>query len=88
MVAIASVFAAAIFFLLILTATVSVRESAVNASFTFRHYVELYTDSLAYTALLNTVGFALITLAVAMLFGVPIAWLVERTDLRARSLVY
>jgi iron(III) transport system permease protein len=88
MVLIATVPSLLIVFLLVLTVSISFRESAVNAAFTGRHYVELYTDSLAYTALLNTIGFALVTLAVALFFGVPIAWLVERTDLRARALVY
>jgi iron(III) transport system permease protein len=88
MVVIASVPSLVILFLLVLTATIGFRESAINAAFTWRHYVELYTDSLAYTALLNTLGFAAVTLTVALLFGVPIAWLVERTDLRARALVY
>lgn len=88
MVVIASVPSLVILFLLVLTASIGFRESAVNAAFTGRHYIELYTDSLAYTALLNTIGFALVTLAVALLFGIPIAWLVERTDLRARALVY
>lgn len=77
-----------IIFLLALTAIVGFRESAIDATFTARHYVELYTDSLAYTALLNTIGFALVTLLVALGFGVPIAWLVERTDLRAKTLMY
>ncbi|HEY8691731.1 MAG TPA: iron ABC transporter permease, partial [Chloroflexota bacterium] len=75
-------------FLLAVTLVVGFRESAVNAAFTVRHYEELYTDSLAYTALLNTLGFAAVTLAVALFFGIPLAWLVERTDLRAKSLVY
>jgi len=57
------------------TAAIGFRESAVDAAFTLRHYRELYTDSLAYTALLNTLGFAAITLAVALFFGIPIAWL-------------
>ncbi len=88
MVLIACIPAFVILFLLALTASIGFRESAINAAFTVRHYEALYTDSLAYSALLNTLGFALITLAVAMFFGVPIAWLVERTDMRARSLMY
>src|SRR5690348_18096771 len=88
MVAIATVPALVVVFLLAVTLTVGFRESAIDATFTVRHYGELYTDSLAYTALLNTLGFAAITLAVALFFGVPIAWLVERTNMRARVLVY
>ena len=88
MMLIALVPAVVVLFLLAVTLVVGFRESAVNAAFTVRHYEELYTDSLAYTALLNTLGFAAVTLAVALFFGIPLAWLVERTDLRAKSLVY
>jgi len=80
--------AACILFLLLLTLIVGFRQSAIDATFTFSHYVNLYTDPLAYGALLNTIGFALTTLIVALFFGIPIAWLVERTDIRARSLMY
>ncbi|MBV9121418.1 MAG: iron ABC transporter permease [Chloroflexi bacterium] len=88
MVVLATVPALIILFLLFLTGAISLRESAINPAFTVRHYVELYTDSLAYHALLNTIGFAAVTLAVALFFGVPIAWLVERTDMKARALMY
>lgn len=88
MVLIACIPTVVVLFLLGVTGVVGFRESAIDSAFTVRHYIELYTDSLAYTALLNTVGFALITLFVALFFGVPIAWLVERTDMRARTLMY
>jgi iron(III) transport system permease protein len=88
MVVIAIIPTIAILFLLGLTTLIGFRESAIDAAFTIRHYEALYTDSLAYSALLNTIGFALVTLAVALFFGVPIAWLVERTDMRARTLMY
>jgi iron(III) transport system permease protein len=78
----------AIVFLLTITLVVGFRESAVDSALTFRHYAELYTDPLAYAALLNTLGFGAVTLAVALLFGIPIAWLVERTDMRAQPLMY
>jgi len=88
MVLIALIPALVVLFLLAVTILVGFRESAVNGALTVRHYQELYTDSLAYTALLNTIGFAAVTLAVALFFGIPIAWLVERTDMRAKSLMY
>lgn len=55
---------------------------------TLNHYVELTTDPIVVSALVNTVWFALVTVAVAMAFGVTIAWLIERTDLPGKKLIY
>src|ERR1700716_4237461 len=71
--------------LLLLVAWISVRESVTTDAYTLRHYVELYTDPFAYTALLNTLGFTAVTVVVALALGIPLAWLVERTDLRGKS---
>src|SRR5215210_8400911 len=65
--------------LLLLVIWVSFRESLTAPGFTFRHYVNLYTDPFAYNSFLNTIGFTAVSLAVALLLGIPIAWLVERT---------
>jgi iron(III) transport system permease protein len=73
--------------LLLLVAWISVRESVTTDAFTLRHYVELYTDPFAYTALLNTLGFTAVTVVVALALGVPLAWLVERTDLGGKSVI-
>jgi iron(III) transport system permease protein len=51
------------------------------------HYIAVFGDPFIYRVLANTLGVALITLAVALAFGVPAAWLVERTDLRAKPAV-
>src|SRR5262249_8219079 len=67
--------------LLVLVAWTSVRENVTSTALTFRHYVNLYTDPFAYSSFLNTIGFTAVTLCVALALGVPIAWLVERTDL-------
>jgi iron(III) transport system permease protein len=58
------------------------------APLTLGHYAKLFADPLIFAALGNTVGFVLVTVAVAMTFGVAAAWLVERTDLPAKELVY
>src|SRR5205823_5381298 len=71
----------------LLVAWISVRESVSTDADTLRHYVELYTDPFAYTALLNTLGFTAVTVVVALALGVPIAWLVERTDLGGKSVI-
>jgi iron(III) transport system permease protein len=55
--------------------------------YSFAHYVAVFGDPFIYRVLLNTFGVALTTLVVALAFGVPAAWLVERTDLRGKSVV-
>ena len=66
----------------------SFRTDILSPGLTLRHYIDLYSDPFAYRAFLNSIGFALSTLAVAFFFGVPIAWLTERTDLKGRSAIY
>lgn len=67
---------------------ISFRATILGPGLTLQHYVELYSDPFAYRALLNSLGFALCTLVVAFAFGVPIAWLAERSDLRGKSAIY
>lgn len=57
-------------------------------AFTFRHYSNLLGDPAVYQPLLNTLGFTIMTVATALALGIPAAWLVERTDLPAKGLVY
>ncbi|HZR98394.1 MAG TPA: iron ABC transporter permease [Chloroflexota bacterium] len=85
MVLLALVPAAIIVGLLLLVVWISFRESVTSDALTLRHYASLYTDPFAYSALLNTIGFTAVTLFVALVLGVPIAWLVERTDIRGKS---
>ena len=59
-----------------------------TSSFTWRHYAELLDDPLVYTALYNTLWFVIVTVVVAMSFGVAAAWLVERTDMPGKRTVY
>lgn len=59
-----------------------------EVKYTLAHYVSVYADGFTYRALANTLVFALVTVVVAFLFGLPIAWLAERTDLPAKPLLY
>ena len=88
MAALAAVPAAAIVCLLLGTFWISFQSSILESSFTFQNFILLYSDRFAYTALLNTLGFSICTFLVAFLFGVPIAWLTERTDTGGRSTIY
>jgi len=60
----------------------------LESTYSFMHYASVFTDPVAYRALLNTVSFALVTLLVAFVFGLPAAWLAERTDLPAKPVLY
>ena len=55
---------------------------------TLANYAELLSDSLFYTALRNTAVFAVVSILVALLAGLPIAWLAERTTIHGKALVY
>ena len=56
--------------------------------YTLKHYQTLFADSFTYRTLLNTLGFACTSVIVSLLFAVPTAWLVERTDLPGKDLVF
>ena len=51
-------------------------------------YRELYGDPFVYRTLLNTALFSLVTVAIALFFGVVAAWLVERTDLPYMNVLF
>ncbi|MFQ5850018.1 MAG: ABC transporter permease [Candidatus Binatia bacterium] len=55
---------------------------------TLANFVEAYTDLGTYEILLNTLLFAVGTVAVTLLFAVPLAWFLMRTDLPLKRTVY
>ncbi|NDA46254.1 MAG: iron ABC transporter permease [Alphaproteobacteria bacterium] len=59
-----------------------------SASYSFDHYIKVFSDPFVYKVLLNTLGFALTTLVVSLSFGLLCAWLVERTNLPGKSILY
>ena len=56
--------------------------------YTLAHYRAILTDYFTYKTMLNTLGFASISVAVSLFFAIPTAWLVERTDLPGKSWVF
>lgn len=56
--------------------------------YTLGNYAEVFLDSRTYEVLLNTVGFSLSSLLFALIFGIPAAWLVERTDFPGKTLIF
>lgn len=59
-----------------------------EAHFTFDNFIRLYTDPFVVKALSNTLVFSLVTVVVSLFFGISMAWLVERSDLPGKSLLY
>ena len=53
-----------------------------------RNFVEVFSDQRTYAVLVDTMAFALVSLAVALAFGIPAAWIAERTDFRAKTLLF
>src|SRR5262245_64068177 len=56
--------------------------------YTLGHYRKILSDSFTYKTFLNTIGFASTAVIVSLLFAVPTAWLVERTDLPGKNLIF
>jgi len=55
---------------------------------TTAHYVDLIRDRLVLRASANTLIYTITAVFISLLFGVLIAWLVERTDIGGRSIIY
>ncbi len=59
-----------------------------SAIYTLANYRELLTDPFLLQVIKNTLVFAVSSTLVALVIGLPIAWLVERTTLPGKTLVY
>src|SRR4051794_33233324 len=58
------------------------------ATVSLHNFSQAFTDPMAVTAITNTLLFTLMALLVAFFFGLPIAWLTERTDIGGKHAVY
>lgn len=54
---------------------------------TLGNFVSVFSDPQTYQVLLNSLEFAVTALVVAFGFGLPIAWLVESSDLKGKNVV-
>jgi iron(III) transport system permease protein len=59
-----------------------------SAIYTLANYRELLTDPFVLQVIKNTLIFAVSSTLVALVIGLPIAWLVERSTLPGKTLVY
>ena len=82
---------AVIFILVIVMFWISLQKGAFgtpSATFTFANYHEVVSDPFIYRVIANTLLFTLTATFFALLFGLPIAWLVERTSIPGKTLLY
>lgn len=56
--------------------------------YTAENFIAVFSDARTYSVLLNTLEFSFVSLVIALGFGLPAAWLVERTDLRGKTLLF
>ena len=59
-----------------------------ESAYSFLHYIAVFGDPFVIHVMANTLSFTIISLIVSFAFGLPAAWLAERTDLPAKPLVY
>ena len=59
-----------------------------DLAYTAANYIETFGDRFVWRVLANTFVFSGLTLAVAMAIGAPLAWIIERTDFPAKTLVF
>jgi iron(III) transport system permease protein len=57
-----------------------------ESGFSLDNYAEVFGSEYFWTVVLNTVGVGLGTVAITIFFGIPLAWLLNRTDIPMRSL--
>jgi iron(III) transport system permease protein len=56
--------------------------------YTPKNFVLVFSDQRTYSVLIDTFAFAAVSLAVALAFGIPAAWLAERADFAAKTLLF
>ena len=59
-----------------------------EADYSLTNYGELLGDAFVARVTLNTLVFSVVTTLVALIIGLPIAWLTERTNIPGKGLVY
>jgi iron(III) transport system permease protein len=59
-----------------------------DSALTVGNYLDVGGSAFTYQVLLNTLAFSTIALVVALGFGLPLAWLAERTDMPGKSIIF
>jgi iron(III) transport system permease protein len=58
-----------------------------GGALTLNNFISVFSDRQTYQVMANSLEFAAVSLVVAFGFGLPIAWLVESTDLKGKNVV-
>jgi len=61
---------------------------SADAKFTLANYAAVFGDPFVFEVFENTFSFAIATTFVALVLGLPIAWITERTTIRPKELIY
>jgi iron(III) transport system permease protein len=80
-----------IFVLVLVMFWISLQKGAFgtpSATYTLGNYREVFSDPLLYRVTTNTLIFTVTTTFFALLFGLPIAWLAERTTIAGKTMIY
>lgn len=88
LVAVALVPTLLVFGLLAIVVWISLRVNLSTERLTLEHYRSLFADSLAVSAMVNSLVFTAVATTTSFAIGLPIAWFLERTDLRGKRLAY
>src|ERR1700693_6486394 len=59
-----------------------------DLTYTAQNFVEVFSDPRTFTVLIDTIEFSLVSLVVALAFGIPAAWLLGGTDFSGKSLLF
>ena len=59
-----------------------------TGSLTLSNFPEVFNNRFVFKAILNTLVFAVVAVLTSLVVAVPMAWLVERTTLRGRGIVF
>ena len=90
-ISLASMLAIIVLALLATTLWLSVRTGDPDdpdAIYALSNFTEVFSDPFTWRVLGNTIGFSAVTLLVSLGFGLPAAWLAERTDLPGKSVLF
>src|SRR5687768_955034 len=77
--------------LVLVVCWISVQKGAVgtpSAIYTLGKYLDVFSAPFVLRVAANTITFTITATAIALLFGLPIAWLADRTDLPGKTLIY
>jgi len=86
--AVVACFAVATLLVVILWLSFTDGTPGMELDYTLANFADMFLDRVTYLVIGNTFAFAATTLCVALLIGLPMAWLIERTDFPGKRAVF